>query len=154
MTKWTDDATEYLEGYLRQVSALARRNGDDVDEIVSGLREHIEQKASTGGVTSVDLDLLLEVLNEVGSPSDVMAVDGEGVPEYKQQARTSSNQTVASPVAPQVIIKKSNTGRWIFAIVMVLLFVLSIPVIAHGRGDSYSCAHPSTRSGCSCGVRE
>lgn len=129
MVKWTDDATEYLEGYLRQVSALARRNGDDVDEIVSGLREHIEQKASTGGVTSVDLDLLLEVLNEVGSPSDVMAVDGEGVPEYKQQAHTSSNQTVASPVDPQVIIKKSSTGRWIFAVVMVLLFVLSIPVL-------------------------
>ena len=27
MDKWTDDAREYLSGYLRQVAALAKRNG-------------------------------------------------------------------------------------------------------------------------------
>lgn len=129
MTEWTDDARDYLDGYLRQVSALARRNGDDVDEIVGGLREHIEQKASMGGVGSVDLDLLLEVLSEVGSPSEVMGVDGEGVPEYKRLSHSSSGKSSRTVAPPQVIIPKSNTGRWIFAIVMVLLFIASIPVL-------------------------
>ena len=126
MDKWTDDAREYLSGYLRQVAALAKRNGDDAEEIVSGLRDHIEEKAVAGGVGQVDLDLLMEVLAEVGSPEDIIESDGE-VQQPKVNRSVPPLPKKAAP--PIVVVQKSHTGRWIFAIVMVLLFIVSIPVL-------------------------
>lgn len=137
MAEWTDDAREYLDGYLRQVAALARRNGDDADEIVDGLREHVEHKATLGGAARVDVDLLIEVLREVGSPSDVIEMDAGAFARPEPVARPRKVETAPPPAAEprpvavpkQVIVKKSNTGKWIFATVLLLLFVVSIPFL-------------------------
>ena len=110
MVEFTDDAREYLEGYLRQVSALARRNGDDVDEIVGGLRGHVEELASSGGVESVDLDLLLEVLHEVGSPSEVMGGDGGSERKTRVVPEMVSGGSKEEVSPPQVIVQQQKSG--------------------------------------------
>lgn len=77
MAEWTDEATEYLEGYLKQVSALTKHQGEDVDDIVNGLRDHVanEIAVATNGV--VDIDVLFAVLANIGTPEDVVNLDKE-----------------------------------------------------------------------------
>lgn len=73
MAEWTPEANEYLDGYLKQVRALARGAGEDGDEIASDLREHIETKATEAAGTLITLDLLVATIAEVGTPHEVLA---------------------------------------------------------------------------------
>ena len=72
MANWTQDATEYLDGYLQKV---ARRQGDDADEIVSSLRDHITQEVENTAGDTVDIDTLIQVLATTGSPEEVANLD-------------------------------------------------------------------------------
>jgi hypothetical protein len=75
MDNWTQDATEYLDGYLQKVPALARRQGDDADEIVSDLRDHITQEVENTAGDTVDIDTLIQVLATTGTPEEVANLD-------------------------------------------------------------------------------
>ena len=75
MTEWTPEATAYLDAYLRQVDILAKSQGDDVDEIVSELREHVTRAAEGEGVALITLDMLRKTLASVGTPEQVVSLD-------------------------------------------------------------------------------
>ena len=45
MNNWTAETRQALDDYLAEVESLALSKGDDAQEIVSGLREHIIQEA-------------------------------------------------------------------------------------------------------------
>jgi hypothetical protein len=73
MAEWTPEATDYLDGYLKQVRAFARRSGEDAEEIASGLREHILDKVSERAPSIVTLDAIRQILKDVGRPEDLIA---------------------------------------------------------------------------------
>jgi len=75
MAEWTPDATAYLDAYLRQVDILASSQGDDADDIVSELREHVTREAEGEGVALVTLDMLRKTLSSVGTPEQVTGTD-------------------------------------------------------------------------------
>ncbi len=75
MAEWTPEATEYLHAYLRQVAVLARSHGDDADEIVGELREHVKREAEGEGMALVTLDVLRKTLATVGTPEQVTGAD-------------------------------------------------------------------------------
>jgi hypothetical protein len=72
MWEWNQEAYEYLDGYLKQVSALAKPQGDDAEEIVSGLRDHIAHEVVANEEGLIDLDSLFEALSAIGTPEDVL----------------------------------------------------------------------------------
>ncbi len=75
MADWTQDATDYLEGYLEQVAALARHQGDDADDIITGLRDHIHCEAGNSTDENVDIDVLVNVLTTIGTPKEVASLE-------------------------------------------------------------------------------
>lgn len=75
MAEWANDASEYLDGYLKQVSVLVRKQGDDPREVVAGLRDHILNEVESDGAETVTIDLLLHVLKELGTPEQVANLD-------------------------------------------------------------------------------
>jgi hypothetical protein len=107
MTGWTNEATEYLEGYLKQVALLARHQGDDADDIVNGLRDHIEQEVKNATDGNVDLQILLSVLDTIGSPQEVAALDFSTghVPNTEPIPQSSS-------LATETIGNKTSIRNW------------------------------------------
>ena len=75
MPDWTQDATDYLEGYLEQVAALAHDQGDDADDIVNGLRDHISREVDNITTETVGIDVLSDVLATIGTPKEVANLD-------------------------------------------------------------------------------
>lgn len=75
MADWTPEARDYLDGYLRQVGALARGQGDDAEDIVAGLREHVVNEAAAESGSLVTLDALRKTLAAVGTPEQVVSPD-------------------------------------------------------------------------------
>ncbi len=75
MAEWTHEARACLESYLAQVAALARRQGDDAEEIVSDLREHICRETEETAGALVTADALQKTLAAVGTPEQVAGVD-------------------------------------------------------------------------------
>ncbi|PCJ64740.1 MAG: hypothetical protein COA73_03405 [Candidatus Hydrogenedentota bacterium] len=75
MAVWTQDATDYLEGYLEQVAALARHQGDDVEDIITGLRDHIHCEVENNTNETVDIDVLMNVLTTIGTPKEVASLE-------------------------------------------------------------------------------
>jgi len=95
MAEWTTEAREYLDGYLKQVSVLVRKQRGDANEVVSGLRDHISNDVGSTGTATVSLDQLLDVLQRLGSPESVAALDLESLqltpPLVLQRSTTSVN---------------------------------------------------------------
>jgi len=75
MSIWTNEATEYLHGYLKQVAALARHQGDDADDIVNGLRDHIENEVGANSEGKVGTDVLFAALSKLGTPDEVVNLE-------------------------------------------------------------------------------
>ena len=75
MTQWSNDAQKYLDGYLMQVAAIARANGDDADEITENLREHVANDLSRRSEGNVELHHVRAVLVSLGSPDEVCGAD-------------------------------------------------------------------------------
>jgi hypothetical protein len=73
MAEWSNDASEYLGSYLKQVEVLVRGQGGDPSDVVDGLRDHVLNELE--GVASVSMDELLPVLNNLGSPEEVVNLD-------------------------------------------------------------------------------
>ncbi len=93
MAEWSSEACEYLDGYLKQVSVLVRQQGDDPEDVVAGLRDHIANEVESDGETTVTLEQLLNVLSDLGSPEAVASVDPAAL-------KHPSTKAVATPVPP------------------------------------------------------
>ena len=94
MAEWTSDAQEYLEGYLRQVAALARSRRNEADEVVGELQKYIVKEAETAAGPLVTIDHLRGVLNAIGSPEQVAGVELPPPPLVTVQPKATSNGCV------------------------------------------------------------
>ena len=118
MAEWTQDAYEYLDGYLKQVSALAKRQGDDAEEIVSGLRDHIEQEVEIQFGDNVGTGEICEVISSIGSPKEVLGN------EFVLGSTPHSERRPSAP-APQIIVKESkSTGCLVWFIIIMVVYLL------------------------------
>ena len=113
MAEWTKDAYEYLDGYLKQVSALAKRLGDDAEDIVSGLRDHITQEVELNCSGTVEIDELLVVLARIGAPEEVVSLDtplrGTSRPAPTAGATVPPPNIPPAPQVPQQVIVKHRS---------------------------------------------
>ena len=140
MAEWTSDAQEYLDGYLRQVSALARARGDEADEIVGELQAHIVQETEAAAGPLVTMEHLRKVLVAIGSPEQVAeaeppfgARDGTGATEAPPTF-DPSKAPPPPPQPPRVVVAQpsamSNPGCWIAAVIVgVVGFFVLIAVV-------------------------
>jgi hypothetical protein len=133
MTEWTPEATDYLEGYLQMVGALARAQGEDADDITAGLREHINAKLEESAGPIITLDALRRVLAEVGSPEQILATPGRSAaPERPAPA------VPAPPYIPQYTPAARPDSsvralRWIIVLAVTFVLVIFIlPILGIG----------------------
>jgi prepilin-type processing-associated H-X9-DG protein len=139
MTEWTPEASEYLEGYLKQVAALARNQGDDAEEIVSGLRDHVAHEVGPGTGEPVNIDALLAALANIGTPEQVASSE---MP-LRSSSRPATPATTAGsatppplpppaasyPRTPQRAIRKNRSWTK-YALVSFLILVGVIVLVA------------------------
>ncbi|MBI5095265.1 MAG: chitobiase/beta-hexosaminidase C-terminal domain-containing protein [Candidatus Hydrogenedentes bacterium] len=126
-SEWTPEAREYLEGYLKQVGALARRDGEDAEDVTAGLREHIQTKLSESAGTIVSLDMLERVLAEVGTPAQVMAAEFSAAKDPTSPPTARAIPIVRAPSGASEIPKSNLSGRvlrWVGTIAIVYIIVL------------------------------
>jgi len=132
MAEWSQDAREYVEGYLRQVAALARGQGDDAEEIVGGLRDHVAQEleGSAGGVVS--LDDVLKVLAALGMPEQVLSPEGRPAASIRPPtpAPPPLPAQTAPPVQKHVVVNRSPLTCALAAFGAVALVFLGIMVLS------------------------
>lgn len=101
MAEWTPEAREYLDGYLKQVTALARSQGDDAEDIADDLRVHVEREAEDAPGALVTVDYLRGVLAKTGAPEQIAGIqdglDGwDG--DVSSRPETVGSSTLRSPV--------------------------------------------------------
>lgn len=132
MVEWTSDAKEYLEGYLRQVAALARSQGDDGDDIAAGLREHITNEAEADATSLVTVEQVRKIIASVGTPEQVVSSDFTLVAHERKE----SNRKQMPPLPPRrdapIIVNnppakaRSGCGS---PLILILVLVMALPVL-------------------------
>ncbi len=124
--EWEPDAREFFEGYLKQVAALARAQGDDPEEIVQGLRAHVESELAVEGGGQGTLEALRSVLETLGRPEAVL----ESPPAAKWDASIqplTGNKT-ATPSSRKTA--GQSTGRSCLFYGAVMFVALCIAIVA------------------------
>ena len=112
MSEWTPEATEYLDGYLKQVRALARDGGEDDEEIVSDLREHITAKIELDAHSLVTVGLLRQTLTDVGSPEQIVGIGIPGASRGDAHVGGVSNRsTLPVPTQEGIAGRRGNASR-------------------------------------------
>ncbi len=134
MAEWTQDAGEYLEGYLKQVAALARHQGDDAEDIVSGLRDHITHEVELNAGETADIDSLFEVLASIGTPEEVASLDtplrGPARSASTPRGSSAPPDTPQPQVPQQMIVKhRSWAGCAVAALIFVVLAIMLIIIV-------------------------
>jgi len=152
MNEWTQGASEYLEGYLAQVNALARNQHDDADEIVGNLRDYIvretEGEAGSGMVT---LDHVRRVISRLGSPDQIVAAE---LP-LPSPARPAAAAPPPMPPPPQQIVVRQAGSRSMSCLVaalvlpflaMLLMALISIiaSIVVPSLWRAHEAAHRAT----------
>ncbi len=139
MTEWTPDASEYLEGYLNQVSALARNQGDDAEEIVSGLRDHVAHEVGFTTGVPVNIDTLFDVLAAIGTPEQVASSETPLGSLSQPVAPAASAGYAAPPPLPpssapppqRVIVKhRSWAGCAVASLIFVVVAIVLVSITA------------------------
>ncbi len=143
MTQWTDESKRHLEEYLERVADLCRQAGDDPEEVVSGLREHIEAEVEKEcGTSLVTQGELRKVLAATGTPEEIVGVDVDEA--------TGDMHSVPEPSAPPVppvlpaaprkrqdeAMMKTRMGCAFFLALMILAG-FAVPVYLCFRMTSY-----------------
>ncbi|MDZ4859398.1 MAG: DUF1559 domain-containing protein [Candidatus Hydrogenedentes bacterium] len=141
MAEWTPEATEFLDGYLKQVRALAKSSGEDAEEIVSGLRDHIATKVEQESGSLITLNILRQTLAAVGSPESIVEdssmLSSQNKESGKPAPRKGDEQVTPSVPPPhfveRVVVHEAggrsrNVLRWV--IIAALLVVITPFVLA------------------------
>ncbi|NUM55987.1 MAG: hypothetical protein HUU46_20290 [Candidatus Hydrogenedentes bacterium] len=110
MAEWTPEAREYLDGYLQQVRALARGSGEDGEEIASGLREHVVEKAEREAGSLVTLEILRRSLAEVGSPEAILDEGQKWVEQSRADTNGEKSGAATTPAAVPAREPRSDRG--------------------------------------------
>lgn len=119
MADWSREASEYLDGYLKQVAVLIRARGDDVDEVIAGLRDHIANELESDGGGTVTLDRLLGVMGRLGSVEDVANI--ETVPLKSTPAAAPPAPPKAPPAVPKVtktVVVHRSAASCVIAVIL------------------------------------
>ena len=128
MAEWTPEAREYLDGYLKQVGALAKHQGDDPEEIVAGLRDHVLYEADQTGEALIDIDVLLEILTTIGTPEQVASLDEPltGPPRASHRPTPAAAPAVqyAPPPTQTIVVQRSSKGCIIAVLLVLAVFLL------------------------------
>jgi prepilin-type processing-associated H-X9-DG protein len=135
MAEWTSDAKEYLEGYLRQVAALARSQGDDGDDIAAGLREHITNEVEADASSLVTVEQLRKTLASVGTPEQVVSPDFTLVSRERKESGGQQRPPTPSPRRENPIIinappAKTRSGCWLGLATVVVLLIAGPVILA------------------------
>ena len=130
MAEWTLEAYEYLDGYLTQVAALAKQQGDDAEDIVSGLRDHIAHEVVANAEGQIDLDALLVALSGIGSPEDVLGADPPLRWNSRHEHAVSSRSPTHVEESQQENVKKlSGLSCMLIALIVIILFVSMVVIL-------------------------
>jgi hypothetical protein len=122
---WTVEAKQYLEGYLQQVQSLLVGETVDAGEIVSDLRDHVLQLATSQDMSLVAVPDVKRLLATVGSPDEV----AESWAQLSGGKQDEQDPWEASYLnAPPVVEKQSNARNWII-VGAVAIFLL--PFVIH-----------------------
>ncbi len=131
MAEWTSDAKEYLEGYLRQVAALARSQGDDGDDIAAGLREHITNEVEADATNLVTVEHIRKLIASLGTPEQVVSPDFT----LAARERKESGERQAPPPPrrePPIVVnvprEKARSGCSTAALT-ILLLAIALPIL-------------------------
>ncbi len=100
MAEWLSEASEYLDGYLKQVAVLVRQQGDDPEDVVAGLRDHIANEVESDGAATVTIERLLSVLGDLGSPEEVASFELGTLKPAPTSAKSISPPLPVPPIAP------------------------------------------------------
>lgn len=143
MAEWSSEVSQYLDGYLKQVSVLVRENGDDPDDVVAGLRDHISNEVESDGAETVTLDRLLQVLSDLGTPEEVANLDpirpvpAPVVVKVSAPAAAPLPPPVMRPAVPRVtksvVVHRSPLGCVVAVILAagaLLVFIAMIGILA------------------------
>jgi len=143
MSEWTSEAEEYLKGYLHQLGALARHQGDDAEEIVSELRAHITQEVEGDAGALVTVEHLRRTLAAVGTPEEIVA--GETPVAGASLAGASASvlgedtggsgpvlQTPRRVVSPPDAASSASSGCRILAITLAFITVGLVVFVVGG----------------------
>jgi hypothetical protein len=126
MADWTPEARDYLDGYLRQVGALARGQGDDADDIVTGLREHVINEVEAESGSLITLDALRKTLATVGTPEQVVS------PDFSLSAAMEHAKHAGAVSGGAAHPRKSRSGCVIATMVFLafaLVVAIAIPLL-------------------------
>ncbi|GMV92879.1 MAG: hypothetical protein AMXMBFR82_26570 [Candidatus Hydrogenedentota bacterium] len=135
MAEWTSDANEYLEGYLRQVAALARSQGDDGEDIAAGLREHITNEAEADATSLVTVEQIRKIVASVGTPEQVVSPEFTLASRDRKESGGQQRPPMPPPrtEAPIVINApppKTRSGCWLGLATIVVLLIAGPIILA------------------------
>ncbi|MBN2308803.1 MAG: hypothetical protein JXR94_07535 [Candidatus Hydrogenedentes bacterium] len=138
MVEWTPEATEYLDGYLKQVAALARHQEEDVDEIVQDLRDHVVQEAEAASETMITTDRLRRVLAVIGTPEQVSgfesALVGNGEGAATLRGAVDELKRSASAPTPAAGAPHDRPAKRAMGFVRAFLIAACCLLIGYGIG--------------------
>ncbi len=130
MTQWTDESKKHLEEYLGRVAALCRQAGDDPEEVVSGLREHIEAEVEKEcGTSLVTQSELRRILAATGSPEEIVGVEGEeGDGDMAAvDASPEAPMPPPPPVTAQGEVRIKTHGGCAFFLILMIMAGFAVP---------------------------
>jgi len=143
MNEWTQGASEYLEGYLAQVNALARNQHDDAEEIVGNLRDYIvretEGEAGSGMVT---LDNVRRVISRLGSPEQIVVAElpppspvrpAAVAPQQQIVVRQAGSRSMSCLVAAFVLPFVTYLLTLFLIALVGILAAIFLPALARAR---------------------
>jgi len=134
MAEWSRDAREYVEGYWQQVAALARGQGDDAEEILAGLRDHLARELEACAGDSVSIDDVLKVLAVLGTPEQVLWPEGPPAasrpPVPAPPPSLGPPPPKPPPVQKHVVVNRSPLSCAFAALIVAVLLVVSIVVLS------------------------
>lgn len=118
MAEWSSEASEYLDGYLKQVSVLVSEQGDDPTDVISELRDHVANEVELDGARTVTIDRLMHVLSELGTPEEIANLDPLSIGSTSTSRRASGGNR-----------DFSSRGLWACCLAVAIVPLLGLVVV-------------------------
>lgn len=134
MAEWSNEANEYLDGYLKQVAILVRKQGDDPEDVVAGLRDHISNEVESDGAAMVTIERLLQALSDLGTPEEVASIDFTALKSTPAGRPLPSPPPPVPPFAPRktksVVVHRSALSCVVAVILAGVAALFALAVLA------------------------
>jgi len=137
MSTWTPEAEQALGAYLDRVAHLCREKGDDAEDVLADLRDHIVTEVERAGETEVDGERLRAVLARLGTPEQVAGVEPSGGDKGLWgivDAVLRDREPLYAHLLSQQSLRRL-CGK------LTLIFILAVGAYGLAMG-SFRCVHP------------